>query len=161
RRRPDQVPRRGRSADVGAEGPAHPLPDLPREARPPRGGARTARRRRDRRGGAPLRGRAARRSAHDVRSRLRHAAARPGGAAGRDGRARARRPGARRPAAAGPGGRNADAGPAADTALTMAKLNMVKALNLALLEEMERDNDVLVLGEDVGVEDRKSTRLNS
>jgi len=27
----------------------------------------------------------------------------------------------------------------------MAKLNMVKALNLALLEEMERDNDVLVL----------------
>ena len=34
----------------------------------------------------------------------------------------------------------------------MAKLNMVKALNLALLEEMERDNDVLVLGEDVGVD---------
>ncbi|PYN01246.1 MAG: alpha-ketoacid dehydrogenase subunit beta [Candidatus Rokuibacteriota bacterium] len=36
--------------------------------------------------------------------------------------------------------------------MTMAKLNMVKALNLALLEEMERDNDVLVLGEDVGVD---------
>jgi len=34
----------------------------------------------------------------------------------------------------------------------MAKLNMVRALNLALLEEMERDNDVLVLGEDVGVD---------
>jgi len=34
----------------------------------------------------------------------------------------------------------------------MAKLNMVKALNLALLEEMERDNNVLVLGEDVGVD---------
>ena len=34
----------------------------------------------------------------------------------------------------------------------MAKLNMVKALNLALREEMERDADVLVLGEDVGVD---------
>jgi pyruvate dehydrogenase E1 component beta subunit len=34
----------------------------------------------------------------------------------------------------------------------MAKLNMVKALNLALLEEMERDRDVLILGEDVGVD---------
>ncbi len=34
----------------------------------------------------------------------------------------------------------------------MAKLNMVKALNLALLEEMERDPDVLVIGEDVGVD---------
>jgi pyruvate dehydrogenase E1 component beta subunit len=34
----------------------------------------------------------------------------------------------------------------------MAKLNMVKALNLALLQEMERDDDVLVLGEDVGVD---------
>jgi pyruvate dehydrogenase E1 component beta subunit len=34
----------------------------------------------------------------------------------------------------------------------MAKLNMVKALNLALLQEMERDEDVLVLGEDVGVD---------
>ncbi len=32
------------------------------------------------------------------------------------------------------------------------KLNMVKALNLALTEEMERDRDVLVLGEDVGVD---------
>jgi pyruvate dehydrogenase E1 component beta subunit len=32
------------------------------------------------------------------------------------------------------------------------KLNMVKALNLALTEEMERDPDVLVLGEDVGVD---------
>jgi pyruvate dehydrogenase E1 component beta subunit len=34
----------------------------------------------------------------------------------------------------------------------MAKLNMVKALNLALLQEMERDADVLVIGEDVGVD---------
>jgi len=34
----------------------------------------------------------------------------------------------------------------------MAKLNMVKALNQALFEEMERDADVLVLGEDVGVD---------
>jgi pyruvate dehydrogenase E1 component beta subunit len=34
----------------------------------------------------------------------------------------------------------------------VAKLNMVKALNLALLQEMERDDDVLVLGEDVGVD---------
>jgi pyruvate dehydrogenase E1 component beta subunit len=34
----------------------------------------------------------------------------------------------------------------------MARLNMVKALNLALLQEMERDDDVVVLGEDVGVD---------
>src|SRR6266542_4568412 len=34
----------------------------------------------------------------------------------------------------------------------MAKLNMVKALNLALRQEMERDPDVLVIGEDVGVD---------
>ncbi|MGH7278305.1 MAG: alpha-ketoacid dehydrogenase subunit beta [Candidatus Rokuibacteriota bacterium] len=34
----------------------------------------------------------------------------------------------------------------------MPKLNMVKALNLALLQEMERDEDVLVIGEDVGVD---------
>ena len=34
----------------------------------------------------------------------------------------------------------------------MAKLNMVKALNLALFQAMERDGDVLVLGEDVGVD---------
>jgi pyruvate dehydrogenase E1 component beta subunit len=34
----------------------------------------------------------------------------------------------------------------------MAKLNLVKALNLALLQEMERDEDVLVIGEDVGVD---------
>ena len=34
----------------------------------------------------------------------------------------------------------------------MAKLNMVKALNLALLQEMQRDEDVLVIGEDVGVD---------
>ena len=34
----------------------------------------------------------------------------------------------------------------------MAKLNMVKALNLALHEEMERDPDVVIIGEDVGVD---------
>jgi pyruvate dehydrogenase E1 component beta subunit len=34
----------------------------------------------------------------------------------------------------------------------MAKLTMVKALNLALLQEMERDEDVVVMGEDVGVD---------
>ena len=34
----------------------------------------------------------------------------------------------------------------------MARLNMVKALNLALREEMERDGDVLIIGEDVGVD---------
>ncbi|MBI2527732.1 MAG: alpha-ketoacid dehydrogenase subunit beta [Candidatus Rokubacteria bacterium] len=34
----------------------------------------------------------------------------------------------------------------------MGKLNMVKALNLALLQEMERDDAVVVLGEDVGVD---------
>jgi len=34
----------------------------------------------------------------------------------------------------------------------MPKLNMVKALNLALFQAMERDADVLVLGEDVGVD---------
>jgi pyruvate dehydrogenase E1 component subunit beta len=34
----------------------------------------------------------------------------------------------------------------------MAKLNMVKALNHALFQEMDRDQDVLVLGEDVGVD---------
>src|SRR6266849_6851289 len=34
----------------------------------------------------------------------------------------------------------------------MPSLNMVKALNLALRQEMERDADVLVIGEDVGVD---------
>jgi pyruvate dehydrogenase E1 component beta subunit len=34
----------------------------------------------------------------------------------------------------------------------MAKLTMVKALNLALLQEMERDEDVVIIGEDVGVD---------
>ncbi len=34
----------------------------------------------------------------------------------------------------------------------MAKLNMVEAINLALREEMEKDNQVIVLGEDVGRE---------
>ena len=34
----------------------------------------------------------------------------------------------------------------------MMQLNMVKALNLALRQEMDRDPDVLVIGEDVGVD---------
>jgi pyruvate dehydrogenase E1 component beta subunit len=34
----------------------------------------------------------------------------------------------------------------------MVKLNMVKALNLALLQEMERDDDIVIIGEDVGVD---------
>ena len=34
----------------------------------------------------------------------------------------------------------------------MAKLNMVKALNLALLQEMQRDDDIVIIGEDVGVD---------
>jgi pyruvate dehydrogenase E1 component beta subunit len=34
----------------------------------------------------------------------------------------------------------------------MRKLTMVGAINLALLQEMERDDDVVVLGEDVGVD---------
>jgi pyruvate dehydrogenase E1 component beta subunit len=34
----------------------------------------------------------------------------------------------------------------------MAKLNMVEAINLALREEMERDNRIVILGEDVGKE---------
>src|SRR5439155_333582 len=58
--------------------------------------------------------------------------------------------GARDPAA-----RDADARSAPDAAMTapaMTKLNMVKALNWALLQEMERDPDVLILGEDVGVD---------
>src|SRR3989304_1224962 len=39
-RRPDEVPVRGRGGGVGAEGPAHALPRLPRGARPARGGGR-------------------------------------------------------------------------------------------------------------------------
>ena len=35
---------------------------------------------------------------------------------------------------------------------TMRKLTMVGAINLGLLQEMERDDDVVVLGEDVGVD---------
>jgi pyruvate dehydrogenase E1 component beta subunit len=34
----------------------------------------------------------------------------------------------------------------------MSKLSMVKALNLALRQEMERDPDVLIIGEDVGID---------
>ena len=34
----------------------------------------------------------------------------------------------------------------------MAKLNMVQALNLALRQEMDNDDSVIVLGEDVGLD---------
>src|SRR3990172_12792724 len=33
----------------------------------------------------------------------------------------------------------------------MAKINIVEAVNSALAQEMEKDNDVIVMGEDVGV----------
>jgi pyruvate dehydrogenase E1 component beta subunit len=36
--------------------------------------------------------------------------------------------------------------------MRVAKLNMVQAINLALHEEMERDPDVIVMGEDVGID---------
>ncbi|HCY18663.1 MAG TPA: alpha-ketoacid dehydrogenase subunit beta, partial [Deltaproteobacteria bacterium] len=32
----------------------------------------------------------------------------------------------------------------------MARLNMVQSINLALSQEMERDKDVVLIGEDVG-----------
>jgi len=35
----------------------------------------------------------------------------------------------------------------------MPKLNMVQAINLALMQEMEKDDSVIVLGEDVGVDE--------
>src|SRR4030042_1333019 len=35
----------------------------------------------------------------------------------------------------------------------MAKLNMVQAINLALHQEMEKDDGVIVLGEDVGMDE--------
>ncbi|MBC8491114.1 MAG: alpha-ketoacid dehydrogenase subunit beta, partial [Candidatus Marinimicrobia bacterium] len=34
----------------------------------------------------------------------------------------------------------------------MAKINMVQAINLALMQEMEKDNTVVILGEDVGID---------
>ena len=34
--------------------------------------------------------------------------------------------------------------------IIMAKLNIVQAINLALMQEMQRDPSVIVLGEDVG-----------
>src|SRR5206468_12505589 len=87
---------------------------------------------------------------HDVQARVRRAAAATEGAA-RAALGDARQRACRRRRAGIPGVA-ADARAADDEALTMAKLNMVKALNLALLQEMERDEDVLILGEDVGVD---------
>src|SRR5207244_2908882 len=126
---------------VGAEGPAHALPRLPREEGPPGGRARAAGGRGDRGGGAALRGDAAARPAPRLRPRLRRDAAPPPRAArgARPLAARGRRP-----------PRRTSRELRYMTPIT--KLNMVKALNLALLQEMERDPDVLILGEDVGVD---------
>jgi len=35
----------------------------------------------------------------------------------------------------------------------MPKLNMVQAINLALMQEMEKDDSVIALGEDIGVDE--------
>src|SRR5713226_8671292 len=87
RRRSDQVPDRRRSRDVGAKGPSDPLPRVSGKPESPRDEPRAADRRGDRRGGSSLRVGAARRSAHDVRPRVRRAAGGPQGPAGGDGRA--------------------------------------------------------------------------
>ena len=34
----------------------------------------------------------------------------------------------------------------------MPELNLVEAINLGLMQEMEKDNSVVILGEDVGVD---------
>ena len=142
---PPSTARRG-GRGVGAQGPAHPLRAPISQKQEPAGDgleeavdAEIAARR----------GRASRRPAppdplDDVRPRLRRAARRisppsapswPRGCA--PGATPPRRRRAEPPAAA-------DARPAHEpTVDAMAKLNMVKALNLALLQEMERDHDVL------------------
>src|SRR5262252_1128723 len=163
--RSDQVPDGGGSEGVGAEGTAHALPRLPRGQAALRRVRRGAGGRGDRARGGTLRGHARSRSSRHVRPRLRRAARAPGRPARRARRAPAgiragrscRRHGA---------GLAAHARPAHDHAIgradsgrrtglrvrAMAKLNMVKALNLALLEEMERDPDIVIIGEDVGVD---------
>src|SRR5207248_8477568 len=121
---------------------------LSQEEAPAGGRSRGAGGRGDPRRARARRGDGARRSAGHVRSRVRGAAAGAEGSArdaGRD--AAQRRAGPAREARA----LAADARAAERTAL-MAKLNLVKALNLALLQEMERGEDVLVVGEDVGVD---------
>ena len=75
----------------------------------------------------------------------------PGGEAGADSAEPPRRPCAASAGRAG-GRRDRHRPRARLTSRAMAKLNMVKALNLALLEEMERDPDVVIIGEDVGVD---------
>src|SRR5206468_5336402 len=102
----------------GAEGPAHALPRLPREKGPPGGRARATGGRRDRGGGAPLRGDAAARPAHGLRPRLRRDAAPPPRSArrARPLASRGRRPRAR--TARGSAGRDADARPALDPSMS-------------------------------------------
>src|SRR5262252_7368227 len=163
--RSDQVPDGGGSEGVGAERSAHPLPRLPRGQAALRRVRRGAGGRGDRARGGTLREHARSRSSRHVRPRLRRAAPAPGRPARRARRAPAgihagrscRRHGA---------GLAAHARPAHDHAIgradsgrwtglrvrAVAKLNMVKALNLALLEEMERDPDIVIIGEDVGVD---------
>ena len=130
---PDQVPLDRGGGGVGAQGPADPLPRLLAEAEPARaraggGGGRGDRARR----AAPSRRSARRDPLGDVRSRLRQPARRARRPARRDGgAARAASPRAATRAAAEPAHER--------QRRSMAKLNMVKALNLALLQEMERD----------------------
>ena len=138
---------------MGAQGSAHALHRLSREEEPARRrawrrtvDAEIARRRRALRGRRPPPD-----PLDDVRPRLRRAAARPRGRSAQSWPARLRTRARRRPAPTREPPLAADARTAQRPAL-MAKLNMVKALNLALLQEMERDADVLIIGEDVGVD---------
>src|SRR5262245_5712646 len=147
-RRPHEVPVRRGSRGLGAQGPPDSLPGLSGKEKPAGARSRSTGGRGDRPGGAGVRGVSERRSAHGLRSRLRRAYARSRRRARGDGRATRREPG--RADDGGPVALAADARAAKDE--PMAKLNMVKALNLALLQEMERDPDVLVIGEDVGVD---------
>src|SRR6185503_18564688 len=155
-RRPDQVPLGRGGGGVGAQGSAHALRRLPPAAQPGRARPRRGDRRGHRARGGGLRGGRRARPARDVRPRLRDALRRARGPARGDGGSPGPDAG-HRPRGAARRGRSprcgrasepADAGPEA----AVAKLNMVKALNLALLQEMERDPDVLVIGEDVGVD---------
>src|SRR5256886_3021851 len=113
----------------------------PAGGRPRAGGGRRDRRRRE-----AFRGDGAPRRAHDVRSRVcGEAPGAPGPARGGGLAAAQPRREHGRPRAAAV---TAHAWPAKDE--PMAKLNMVKALNLALLQEMERDQDVVAIRQRAG-----------
>src|SRR5262245_3279031 len=132
---------------MGAQGPAHALQRVPREKEPLGRGARAGSRRGDRGGRQAVRSLRAARPPADVRPRLRGQASASGRATRGAGRAP---PGRHRSRAGRTSGLAPHARPTEDE--SMAKLNMVKALNLALLQEMERDEDIIVIGEDVGVD---------